>query len=114
LVDKEDVAVFIAEHGKASWSDLEVFFATSPRAKGENKAACPECGGGKLMRNEEGEVFCMNCGYVLTLGGQVSRQTLLNFIYTLIRESTIEKVIDQKTYRPVYRITQLAEKGSQP
>ena len=115
MVDKLDIAAFIIERQKTSWSELEEKFVNLS----SDKTICPKCKSSDITILEGAqtsiipgvkpaktrELYCENCRAMIWNAGRIARQTLLNQLKTLIREGLIEKVIDGKTLRPVYQVT---------
>lgn len=103
-MDRNDVALFICEREKVSWSDLESRFVRGvPVKKGD--FTCPKCGSDDIGGLKSYQLTCKKCGFLLTYPSQIARQTLLNYVNASIKDGIVEKTIDEKTYRPVYRVT---------
>ena len=106
------MAFFISEHEKVSWSDLEKRFVKAIPTKNAELPEktkfkvnyCPECSGQRFECTEEGEIFCKDCGFNFASASMIARQTLLNYINALIKRGVVEKLIDSKTLRPIYRL----------
>lgn len=116
MVDKLDLANFILEREKTSWGDLEKHFVNFPALESPF-AKCPKCGSSNIIEQSQaslipslepekiGFFLCGNCNAPVQIVSRIARQTLLNYIKTLIQEGIIEKVIDKETLRPIYQRT---------
>ncbi len=106
VVGKLEVAAFIAEKKKATWSELVRQLVNIP-----SKFVCPSCKSSRIVEDREAQEFvCVDCGIVVNSGNRIARQTLLDYLKALIKEGIVEKVIDKETLKPVYQVTETGRK----
>ena len=107
MVDDLEIASFIVEKKKASWSELERQFVGSTTFK----SPCPICNSSHIIVDKDTrELVCVDCGKVVFSGNRIARQTLLRYIKELMKEDIIEKAINKETNKPVYQVTETGRK----
>jgi transcription initiation factor TFIIIB Brf1 subunit/transcription initiation factor TFIIB len=108
MVTDLDIASFIVEKKKASWSELERQFVGPT---GYKRSPCPKCKSTHIIVDQDTrEIVCGDCGFVVFSRHHIARQTLLNYIKGLMKEETIEKTINKETNKPVYQVTKNGQK----
>lgn len=107
MVDDLEIASFIVEKKKASWSELERQFVGPTTFK----SPCPICNSSHIIVDKNTrELVCVDCGKVVFSGNRIARQTLLRYIKALMNEEVIEKAINKETNKPVYQATEKGQK----
>ncbi len=107
MVDDLEIASFIVEKKKASWSELERQFVGPTTFK----SPCPICNSSHIIVDKDTrELVCVDCGKVVFSGNRIARQTLLRYIKELMKEDIIEKAINKETNKPVYQVTETGRK----
>lgn len=108
MVDTLEIAAFIVEKKKASWSDLERQFVGPTAYK---RSPCPTCKSTHIIVDQDTrELVCTDCGFVVFSRHRIARQTLLDYIKALMKEEIIEKAINRETNKPVYQATKNGQK----
>jgi len=111
MVSKFDIADFIIEKKKTSWSDLERQFVGPTAYK---RSPCPKCKSSHIIVDQDSrELICGDCRTVVFSKYRIARQTLLNYIKALTKEGIIEKAINKETNKPVYQATEKGQKNLQ-
>lgn len=108
MVSDMDIAFFIVEKKKASWSELERQFVGPT---GYKRSPCPKCKSTHIIVDQDTrEIVCGDCGFIVFSRHHIARQTLLNYIKGLMKEEIIEKTINKETNKPVYQATENGQK----